>query len=1481
MNVRIFGQQWWVTASKGSKKALSILAISGLVLMSAPVGLGGLQIAFAAGPTILLSDDFGTGSSINDIPDWDEEGSDSSGTTNAQAAGSGNDSASPDGGRFAKIREDEWICQEIDAEGYDSLWLSYYWRGDSDAEGSDVGVVEYSTNYDDCDDADWEDSLQEHDMSIDSSWSTQSAFSLPEELNDTEFLLRFRTDSSASDEYFRVDGVLLTSDTGSISGYKLDQDENGVDGWVIWLYDSEEGEWNDTETNEDGYYTFENLVDGDYTVCEELGDGWQQAYPEDAEESGVCGDEYDTNGYDITVENGEDFEDVNFVNQELGSITITKDTTPGEIDQDFTFTTSGEGLEGFTLNTNGTYTQTFSNLSPAEYSVTEGVVDGYVLTGISCEGGDVDVNVEIGEVSFGLEYGDHVSCTYTNERLPNLNIVKYASPGDSVFQIDVAGPDEMSGTFFAEVAGTGQDSSEELFDNIQPGVYTLEENLPEGWAGVSSVSCYNGDEQIGDSGTTGAAVELGYGDNVTCIFNNTPYSTIVGDKFEDLDGNGESTSGSGIEGWDMTLYKWTEGDGWYWDDVAFDATDEGGVYSFGNVLPGSYLVCEENREDWDQSSGTGNSTACDELEGQASGGYTLTIADIPPAEGEGEYAGQTFDGFSFGNYQLGSIAGVKWDDANADGVLDGDEEGISDWQITLSGTESDDTYTAGGSYSFTNLEPGTYTVNEVQQGGWVQTYPSTGSHTVVITSGQNTLNVNFGNVEDSAISGSKWNDENGNGILDDGEESPDATFTFELYRVEGESAPVFVTSISDDSYYNFTGLLPGTYQVREADAEGWMQTSPANGGWHTVTVGVNENAEGYNFGNIEVIELYGYKFNDLDRDGQWYYEGEEDEEPGLSGWTIYATPITEEGGGEDTEGNRVAKTAVTNEEDEDTDEGAYEFEFLGNEEGWWRISEEDRFGWSQTYPGGIIEEEEDPYYYDVYISAGGDEWDCEGPGYCEGGYYNYDFGNWRWPVVEIFKWNDANRDGVHNEIVDTEELEGPVADYPVAVGRHIESEEPQEGVIDTEIVALTLTGSNGIASLPLNPDWFGGFEGLDQALRQGLMAFEGRLDGWVKTYPTQSHDDEVVLSFREGIEPTPLFLDSFFDIFTEISFEEGVTNLKGSVHGTEGELAAIAFGNTPFLVISDEIVPSVGEGSVVVEWTTDRPATSRVAYDTVSHPVLGDAPNYGYANSTNTFDTDPKVEEHKVTVGPGLTPGATYYYRSISSASPDTVGSEGSFTTNPLGVLVAAGGGGGGGGIIGGPLSVGYQTPGTGGGQVLGAATFTPAPTLTNTIPAPTGTQCVTSFLGAGRNNDSAQIQVLQTILLSEGFNVEVNGVFDGTTGEAVKGFQLKYADEILKPWGITEPTGLVYLTTRNKLNALHCSGTSGLSADEQSVIDRYKGGMSGSTTGTIRTATPDDATEIYDEEIPTKTDESQTGAVAASDEDGGFWKKLRNLLGF
>ncbi len=84
--------------------------------------------------------------------------------------------------------------------------------------------------------------------------------------------------------------------------------------------------------------------------------------------------------------------------------------------------------------------------------------------------------------------------------------------------------------------------------------------------------------------------------------------------------------------------------------------------------------------------------------------------------------------------ELGEIRGFKWHDLNGNGVWDDGEPPLAGWEIYLDANnngqwdegELKTTTAADGSYAFTGLPPGEYTVAEVMQNGWEQTFPGPG-----------------------------------------------------------------------------------------------------------------------------------------------------------------------------------------------------------------------------------------------------------------------------------------------------------------------------------------------------------------------------------------------------------------------------------------------------------------------------------------------------------------------------------------------------------------------------------------------------------------------------------------------------------------------------------------------------------------------------------------------------------------------------------
>ncbi len=178
--------------------------------------------------------------------------------------------------------------------------------------------------------------------------------------------------------------------------------------------------------------------------------------------------------------------------------------------------------------------------------------------------------------------------------------------------------------------------------------------------------------------------------------------------------------------------------------------------------------------------------------------------------------------------------------------------------------------------------------------------------------------------------------------------------------------------------------------------------------------------------------------------------------------------------------------------------------------------------------------------------------------------------------------------------------------------------------------------------------------------------------------------------------------------------------------------------------------------------------------------------------------------------------------------SADEVSPENQFTTNN-------GGGGGGGG---------NNDDNGGGGGGGGGRRRTPAKPVTPELPQ-SCPRYLNEFIKLGRANNPLEVIKLQYFLRTyEGYEVPLNGVYDETTYQAVKLFQLRYGNDVLTPWGINEPTGYVFITTQLAINNIYCDRSTSNSLDLRGI---YKRGVESGTAPVIKpsdlnlgTSTPD-----------------------------------------
>jgi len=231
--------------------------------------------------------------------------------------------------------------------------------------------------------------------------------------------------------------------------------------------------------------------------------------------------------------------------------------------------------------------------------------------------------------------------------------------------------------------------------------------------------------------------------------------------------------------------------------------------------------------------------------------------------------------------QIGSIAGFVYQDVNNDGIKQSGEPGIGGTKVTLvnaiTGVTVGTTTTASdGSYSFTDLVPGTYRLNETQPAGFTDGKDTVGSvggvlvptdsiGSIPVVAGTNGTGYNFGEIGSGVgISGTVFFDANKDGDLEAGEVGiPVVTITLR----NSAGAVVGTTTTDANGNYSFPSVPPGTYTITETQPTGYGDppSGPFAPNTRTVTV-VSTPVTDQNFGDT-LGGLSGLVYQDLNDDG--------------------------------------------------------------------------------------------------------------------------------------------------------------------------------------------------------------------------------------------------------------------------------------------------------------------------------------------------------------------------------------------------------------------------------------------------------------------------------------------------------------------------------------------------------------------------------------------------------------------------------------
>lgn len=223
-------------------------------------------------------------------------------------------------------------------------------------------------------------------------------------------------------------------------------------------------------------------------------------------------------------------------------------------------------------------------------------------------------------------------------------------------------------------------------------------------------------------------------------------------------------------------------------------------------------------------------------------------------------------GLSSGKTGGAIITGTVFNDVNPNSVLDAADAGLAGIRV-YADADNDGVFDSGeyfvlsgasGVYNLT-LPPGSYTIRQEEIPGYTLISAGVG---VNLTAGQS-VTANFANrFNNPTVTGSKWNDANGNGVRDANESPIEGVWIY--IDEDGDNRidigePATKTAADGTYTLNFPG--PGTYTIREVLGNGFVQTfpGPAADNEHTITLTGDPTADaaamtGLDFGNRLTVD---------------------------------------------------------------------------------------------------------------------------------------------------------------------------------------------------------------------------------------------------------------------------------------------------------------------------------------------------------------------------------------------------------------------------------------------------------------------------------------------------------------------------------------------------------------------------------------------------------------------------------------------------
>ena len=761
-----------------------------------------------------------------------------------------------------------------------------------------------------------------------------------------------------------------------------------------------------------------------------------------------------------------------------------------------------------------------------EWSVSKALGDTFI-SGYKWHDLDGDGTWDANEPGLG---GWQISYSYSTSGKDKADFGGQVTTSDG--NTDVTGDGKIDPLGFYAIPVEGTDKTYTI---------TVTETIQEGW-----INTYSGDLPAND-GTTqitfdrvNALTTKGdFGVTEELNFGNFDLFQISGVKYNDLDGDKTSDGGTdpGLAGW--TIFIDANNDGKIGGD-----TDNDGVLDAGETWTEKTAITGAGGA-WTI---TGLDATYDNMVVKEinQAGWVQTFGPVNTIDGT---SGNDQSGFDFGNFDLFQISGVKYNDLNGNGKADAGEGGLAGWTIFIDAnndgkiggdTDNDgvldagETWTektaitgAGGAWTITGLDA-TYNnmvVKEINQAGWVQTFGPVSA--IVATSGNDQSGFNFGNFDLFQISGVKYNDLNGNGKADAGEGGLAGWTIFidanndgkiggdtdnDGVLDAGETWTEKTAITGAGGAWTITGL-DATYNnmvVKEINQAGWVQTfGPVSG----IVATSGNDQSGFNFGNFDLFQISGVKYNDLNGNGK-----ADAGEGGLAGWTIFIDANNDGKIGGDTDNDGVLdageiwteKTAITGAG------GAWTITGLDATYNNMVVKEINQAGWVQTFGpvSGIV------------ATSGNDQ-------------TGFDFGNLDLFDISGVKYNDLNGNGK------VDAGEGGLAGWTIFIDANndgkIGGDTDNDGVLDageTWTEKTAITGAGGAWTIT----------GLD-ATYDNMVVKEINQAGWVQTFGPVNTIDGTSGNDQSGFD------FGNFDLFQISGVKYNDLNGNGKADAGEGGLA--------------------------------------------------------------------------------------------------------------------------------------------------------------------------------------------------------------------------------------------------------------------------------------------------------------------------------------